>query len=82
MSEPRIAPVGLENPPAGAETLFADFMAKRGNVPNLFRTLALRPEIMNGYAAVLNASLNTGTVPVALKEMVAIRVSLINDCEY
>lgn len=82
LTTPRIAPVPLDAPPAEAKETFDAFMAKRGNVPNLFRTLALRPEVMKAYSTMLDKVLNTGTVETALKEMAVIRVSLINDCEY
>lgn len=82
MTTPRIAPVSLESPPEGTQEIFDRFMATRGNVPNLYRTLALRPEIMMAYYTLLDKVLNTGTVETALKEMAVIRVSLINDCEY
>lgn len=82
MSAPRIAPVSLDSPPEGAKASFDHFLATRGNVPNLFRTLALRPEIMLAYSTLLDKVLKTGTVETALKEMAVIRVSLINDCDY
>lgn len=82
MTTPRIAPVSLESPPAEVKESFDLFMARRGNVPNLFRTLALRPQVMQAYATMLDKVLNTGTVETALKEMCVIRVSLINDANY
>lgn len=79
---PRIPPVPLETAPDDVKPVFDAFMAARGNVPNLYRTLALRPAIMKGYKAMMDAALGQGTVETALKEMVAVRVSLINGCEY
>ena len=63
-------------------TLYADVGAKRGNVPNMFRIYAHRPEILKTMVAHLNAITNTGTVPVRTKELVATLVSRINSCEY
>ena len=60
-----------------------DKVAKaRGNVPNMFRVYAHRPEILETMVAHLSAITNTGTVPVRTKEMVATLVSRINHCEY
>jgi alkylhydroperoxidase family enzyme len=82
MPSPRMEPVSLESPPEEVRETFQSFLAKRGNVPNLFRTLARRPEVMRAYATLLDKVMNTGTVETALKEMAVIRVSLINACEY
>jgi alkylhydroperoxidase family enzyme len=48
----------------------------------MFRTLAHRPEIMKTMAAHFRAILNTGTVEKKLKELVAVRVSHLNLCDY
>jgi alkylhydroperoxidase family enzyme len=56
--------------------------AQRGNVPNMFRVYAHRPELLKTMAAHLNAVTNSGTVPVRTKELVATLVSRINDCHY
>ena len=54
----------------------------RGNVPNMFRVYAHRPELLKTMVAHLNAVTNSGTVPVRTKELVATLVSRINHCEY
>jgi alkylhydroperoxidase family enzyme len=54
----------------------------RGNVPNMFRVFAHRPEIAKTGFAHLDAITNGGTVPVRTKELVATLVSRINHCEY
>ena len=54
----------------------------RGNVPNMFRIYAHRPEILKTMVAHMNAITNTGTVAPRTKELVATLVSRINDCEY
>ncbi|HEX9036742.1 MAG TPA: carboxymuconolactone decarboxylase family protein [Ktedonobacterales bacterium] len=61
---------------------FARFQRERGAIPNMFRTMALRPEIMRTAAAHMRAIFSTGTVEKRLKEMLAVRVSQINDCHY
>ena len=55
---------------------------QRGNVPNMFRLYAHRPEILKTMVAHMNAITNTGTVPIRTKEFVATLVSRINRCEY
>ena len=56
--------------------------ALRGNVPNMFRIYAHRPEILKTMVAHMNAVTGTGTVPVRTKELVATLVSRLNRCEY
>ncbi len=54
----------------------------RGNIPNMFRVYAHRPEILKTMTAHLDAVTNSGTVPVRTKELVASYVSRINACHY
>ena len=62
--------------------LFRTFLAERGNVPNMFRTVAQRPDLLRTLLAHFRAVMGPGTVSVALKEMLAVRVSRINGCHY
>jgi alkylhydroperoxidase family enzyme len=63
-------------------SLFETFLRERGNIPNMFRTAAHRPEILRTMLAHFRAVMGPGTVAVALKEMLAVRVSRINSCDY
>jgi len=55
---------------------------QRGNVPNMFRTLAHRPVLLRTMLDHFHAVMQTGTVEVKLKELLAVRVSQINLCDY
>lgn len=68
--------------PPDVQELYAKVGAARGNVPNMFRVYAHRPEILKTMVAHMNAITNTGTVPVRTKELVATLVSRLNHCEY
>lgn len=78
----RIKPLDVNNVDDKAKGIFEDFLRERGNVPNMFRTLAYRPEILNTAFDHFRAVLNTGTLDLRLKELVAVRVSQINECAY
>jgi alkylhydroperoxidase family enzyme len=67
---------------ADSQAVFDDFLRERGNIPNMFRTVAHRPEIMRTMVAHFRAVMNTGTIPKKLKELVIVRTSQINNCEY
>jgi uncharacterized peroxidase-related enzyme len=62
--------------------LFDKIFAQRGNVPNMFRTMAHRPEIFSTMMAHFAAVLNTGTVSTKLKELIIVRTSQINVTPY
>jgi alkylhydroperoxidase family enzyme len=79
---PRIRPLNPEETSAGARAELERLEAERGNMPNMWRTLAWRPEMMETAAAHLRAVFETGTVDTRLKEMLAVRVSQINNCMY
>ena len=62
--------------------LYDKAFAQRGNVPNMFRTMAHRPEIFATMQAHFDAVLNTGTVPTRLKELIIVRTSQVNRTPY
>ena len=62
--------------------LFDKIFAQRGNVPNMFRVMAHRPEIFATMQAHFAAVLRTGTVPVRLKELIIVRTSQLNQTPY
>jgi alkylhydroperoxidase family enzyme len=62
--------------------VYDHFMKVRGNIPNMFRTVAHRPEIMRTMVEHFRAVMETGTVPAKLKELLIVRTTQINRCEY
>ena len=62
--------------------IYDTYLQERGNVPNMFRTVAHRPEIFRTMIAHFRAVMNTGTLSAKLKELVIVRTSQINRCEY
>ena len=78
----RMRPLDPDEAGPEARAVFDRFLEQRGNIPNMFRTMARRPEIMLTAEAHMRAVFTTGTVPERLKEMLAVRVSQINDCNY
>jgi alkylhydroperoxidase family enzyme len=79
---PRISRIDRAQAPPEVAEVFDQFMNTRGNVPNMFRTAAHRPEIMRTMVAHFRAVMETGTVPARLKELVIVRTTQINQCEY
>ena len=79
---PRLSRRSRNQLPASTAEIYDRYMRTRGNVPNMFRTVAHRPEIFETMIAHFEAILNTGTLPVKLKELVIVRTSQLNACEY
>jgi len=79
---PRISRLNRSEVDPEVAAVYDHFMKARGNVPNMFRTVAHRPEIMKTMVAHFRAVMETGTVPVKLKELLIVRTSQINRCEY
>ena len=78
----RLPRLGPDDVSGGMREVFARFMRERGRIPNLFRVAAHRPAIAETLAAHMSAVMGPGTVDVRLKELLSIRVSHINGCEY
>jgi uncharacterized peroxidase-related enzyme len=56
--------------------------AVRGNVPNMFRVMAHRPEIFSTTQAHFAAVLHSGTLSTRLKELIIVRTSQVNQTPY
>jgi len=83
MSEqPRLARVEAETASEEVRPTFDTFMRERGKVPNLYRIAAHSPAIAARLAALQSAVMGNGDVPVLLKELLSVRVSHINLCDY
>jgi alkylhydroperoxidase family enzyme len=80
--EPRVPRLDRDSVVEPVREVFDAFVRERGKIPNLFRVAAHHPAIVATLRAHMNAVMGPGTVDVRLKELVAIRVSQINDCEY
>jgi alkylhydroperoxidase family enzyme len=64
------------------QRVFEAMYRKRGNVPNLFRVMGRRQELLRSFNTHFSAVTGEGKVDVRLKELLAVRVSTLNRCEY
>ena len=62
--------------------IFDAFLKERGNIPNMFRTVAHRPLLLKTMIAHFKAVMGSGTVGPKLKELLFVRVSQLNHCDY
>lgn len=78
----RISRLDRSEVSADLAALFDKAFTLRGNVPNMFRVMAHRPEIFATMQAHFAAVLNTGTISTKLKELLIVRTSQVNDTPY
>ena len=79
---PRISRLDKSQVSPDVADIYDHFMKVRGNIPNMFRTVAHRPELLKTMIAHFRAVMETGTVPTKLKELLFVRTSQMNRCEY
>ena len=79
---PRISRLKRSEVRPSSVEIYDKTLRDRGNVPNMFRTMAHRPEIFETIIAHMDAVLNTGTLSKALKELVIVRTSQCNRTPY
>jgi len=80
---PRITHLHPDDAPAEARQTLELFFQARNNVPNMFRTLARRPAAMQTASDHMSALWNAEcTADAKLKELLSVRVSILNGCKY
>ncbi|UCG84972.1 MAG: hypothetical protein JSW71_13600 [Gemmatimonadota bacterium] len=82
MITPRIRPRDPGEVTPEVKNIFEAFLEERGNIPNMFRTVGLRPKHLTTMISHFRTVMNEGDVPPLLKELLAVRVSSINRCKY
>ena len=78
----RLSKLDVETAPSDIKPIFEAIFAKRGNIPNMFRTMGHAPEILKTMDAHFKAVMAATTLSVRLKELVVLRVSELNGCDY
>ena len=79
---PRISALAEDQVDRKTREIYDLYRKERGNVANMFRTVAHRPEILRTLIAHFRAVMNSGKVSAKLKELVIVRTFEINHCEY
>lgn len=78
----RISRIKTDEAEGAIRPLLEEMYRQRGNVPNMFRAAAHRPALLETMLAHFRCVMETGTVAVKLKELLAVRVSQLNGCDY
>jgi alkylhydroperoxidase family enzyme len=82
MSDPRLRPLSPDEVDGAVRDVFEVYLRERGNIPNMFRTVARRPAHLLTMLAHFRTVMNEGSVPRLLKELLSVRVSHLNQCRY
>lgn len=77
----RIKAVNPEEATGKGKELLAGVQKKLGMTPNMMRTMAQSPAVLEGYLN-LSSALGGGSLPAKLREQIALVVGEANGCEY
>lgn len=78
---PRLSPVDLDPTNATASALLETVHVALGVKPNMMRTMAERPQVLQGYLS-LNSALAQGRLGKRISEQIALAVAEANGCHY
>jgi uncharacterized peroxidase-related enzyme len=77
----RIVPVDSAVANEPTQQLFSAVKARMGKLPNMMKTMAHSPALLEGYLA-FSGALNKGVLPEIVRQQIALFVSQENGCEY
>ena len=78
---PRIQALDPASATGRAKELLDGVRRKLGRTPNLMRTMANSPAVLEAYLG-FSGALAGGTLPVKLREQIALAVAQVNGCDY
>lgn len=81
MNAPRLTAVDPETATGKTQTLLTSVKAALGLTPNMMRTMANSPAVLEGYLQ-FNAALGKGALRAGLREEIALAVAEANSCDY
>lgn len=81
MKKPRVPPVAPGTKPE-LSALEARIMGARGRISPLYTVLLNSPEVASGWEQLLTAIRQKTSVPPALRELVILRIAVLNGAEY
>ena len=77
----RLPAINPEQATGQAHTLLQGIQSQLGFAPNIMRTMANSPAVLQGYLDFSNA-LSKGNLSPKLREQIALAVSEVNNCQY
>ena len=77
----RIPPVDRNTTHESVRRNFDAVQKQLGTVPNMMRTMAQSPSVLDAYLG-FGAALRRGVLPAALQEQIALVIAECNECDY
>lgn len=77
----RITPINLQAAEGRAKELLDAVKAKLGIVPNMTRSMAVSPSVLEAYLG-FSGALSHGVLPARVREQLALDVGEANHCDY
>ncbi|MEO8327120.1 MAG: carboxymuconolactone decarboxylase family protein [Nitrospirota bacterium] len=77
----RLPAINPEHATGQAQRLLKGVEGKLGFAPNIMRTMANSPSVLQGYLD-FSRALSKGSLSPKLREQIALAVSEVNDCQY
>lgn len=77
----RVTPVNLQSAHGRAKELLDAVKAKLGIVPNMTRSMAVSPSVLDAYLG-FSGALGHGVLPARVREQLALDVGEANHCDY
>jgi uncharacterized peroxidase-related enzyme len=77
-----VNPLPKENAAPELHETYEGMIKRFGKVPNIFATMAHRPNVLKKFLPFYGAVMNEGTVEARYKELAYLKTSLLNGCEY
>lgn len=78
----RITPIPKERAAMVLRSLYEEAERRFGFIPNLFRSLAHRPELLITFANFYRELWTGGVLDLRTKELAALRTAFLNGCQY
>lgn len=78
----RIRPVERGEAPDVVRRIYDALGTSPGGVPNFFKMLAHKPDVLRAYNLLSGAVWAEGALSEKLKDLAYLRVSILNGCEY
>jgi hypothetical protein len=77
-----VNPLPKEKAAAEVHETYEGITKQFGKIPNIFATMAHRPNVLKNFLPFYGAIINEGTVEARYKELAYLKTSLLNGCEY
>ena len=81
MSSP-ITPLAKNDAAPDVQPVYDSLAQMFGRMPNIFGVMAHRPNALKQFVALFGAVMMEGTVDAKSKELVYLKTSMVNGCEY